>query len=60
PGDLPFSLERLDDDVSNYLGKAGTDSGLRLKSIKTSRPAAVSLEMARSTRLETKSSMRVA
>ncbi|MBX5020990.1 FAD-dependent oxidoreductase [Rhizobium lentis] len=43
PGDLPFSLERLDDDVRLYLGKAGADQYKPIERLKHMNPLAIEL-----------------
>ncbi|RRH79894.1 oxidoreductase, partial [Mesorhizobium tamadayense] len=43
PGDLPFSLERLDDDVSSYLGNAGAGQHLPIERLKHMNPLAIEL-----------------
>lgn len=43
PGDLPFSLERLDEDVSAYLGKAGADQDMPIDRLKHMNPLAIEL-----------------
>jgi len=42
-GDLPFSLDRLDDDVSAYLGKAGADQELPIDRLKHMNPLSIEL-----------------
>ncbi len=43
PGDLPFSLERLDDDVSRYLDKAGAGQSLPIERLKQMNPLSIEL-----------------
>ncbi|MBX5217688.1 MULTISPECIES: FAD-binding protein [unclassified Rhizobium] len=43
PGDLPFSLERLDEDVRLYLGKAGADQEMPIDRLKHMNPLAIEL-----------------
>lgn len=43
PGDTPFSLERLDEDVRAYLGKAGADQQLPIQRLKHMNPLAIEL-----------------
>ncbi|RXT20898.1 oxidoreductase [Rhizobium leguminosarum] len=43
PGDLPFSLERLDEDVREYLGKAGADQNMPIDRLKHMNPLAIEL-----------------
>ncbi|MBX5171227.1 MULTISPECIES: FAD-binding protein [unclassified Rhizobium] len=43
PGDLPFSLERLDDDVRLYLGKAGAGQDVPIDRLKHMNPLAIEL-----------------
>jgi len=43
PGDLPFSLERLDDDVSSYLRNAGADQALPIDRLRHMNPLAIEL-----------------
>ncbi|CAK07326.1 MULTISPECIES: FAD-dependent oxidoreductase [Rhizobium] len=43
PGDLPFSLERLDEDVREYLGKAGADQDMPIDRLKHMNPLAIEL-----------------
>jgi succinate dehydrogenase / fumarate reductase flavoprotein subunit len=43
PGDLPFSLDRLDDDVSRYLANAGASQELPIDRLKHMNPLAVEL-----------------
>ncbi|WP_327209643.1 FAD-binding protein [Rhizobium leguminosarum] len=43
PGDLPFSLERLDEDVRAYLGKAGADQAMPIDRLKHMNPLAIEL-----------------
>ncbi|ANK85380.1 MULTISPECIES: FAD-dependent oxidoreductase [Rhizobium] len=43
PGDLPFSLERLDEDVRLYLGKAGADQQMPIHRLKHMNPLAIEL-----------------
>jgi succinate dehydrogenase/fumarate reductase flavoprotein subunit len=43
PGDLPFSLDRLDDDVRRYLGKAGADQNLPIDRLKHMNPLSIEL-----------------
>jgi succinate dehydrogenase/fumarate reductase flavoprotein subunit len=43
PGDLPFSLERLDPDVADYLGKAGARQGLPIARLQHMNPLAIEL-----------------
>ncbi|MBY4607311.1 FAD-binding protein [Rhizobium sp. 9T] len=43
PGDLPFSLERLDEDVRLYLGKAGADQDMPIDRLKHMNPLAIEL-----------------
>lgn len=43
PGDLPFSLERLDEDVRDYLGKAGADQDMPIDRLKHMNPLAIEL-----------------
>jgi succinate dehydrogenase/fumarate reductase flavoprotein subunit len=43
PGDLPFSLERLDDDVRAYLGTAGADQALPIDRLRHMNPLAIEL-----------------
>ncbi|MBP2446240.1 FAD-dependent oxidoreductase [Rhizobium leguminosarum] len=43
PGDLPFSLERLDDDVRLYLGKAGAGQDMPIDRLKQMNPLAIEL-----------------
>ncbi|MBY5581663.1 FAD-binding protein [Rhizobium leguminosarum] len=42
-GDLPFSLERLDEDVRDYLGKAGADQDMPIDRLKHMNPLAIEL-----------------
>jgi len=42
-GDLPFSLERLDDDVRLYLGNAGADQKMPIDRLKHMNPLAIEL-----------------
>ncbi|WP_064696151.1 FAD-dependent oxidoreductase [Rhizobium aegyptiacum] len=42
-GDLPFSLERLDEDVRLYLGKAGAGQGMPIDRLKQMNPLAIEL-----------------
>ncbi|MEH7846331.1 FAD-binding protein [Rhizobium laguerreae] len=43
PGDLPFSLERLDEDVRDYLGEAGADQDMPIDRLKHMNPLAIEL-----------------
>ncbi|MDR9805120.1 FAD-binding protein [Rhizobium hidalgonense] len=43
PGDLPFSLERLDEDVRLYLGKAGASQDMPIDRLKHMNPLAIEL-----------------
>ncbi|MBB2841389.1 UNVERIFIED_ORG: succinate dehydrogenase/fumarate reductase flavoprotein subunit [Rhizobium etli] len=43
PGDLPFSLERLGEDVRLYLGKAGADQQMPIDRLKHMNPLAIEL-----------------
>ncbi|MDC9812409.1 FAD-dependent oxidoreductase [Rhizobium binxianense] len=43
PGDLPFSLERLDEDVGVYLGKAGAGQDRPIDRLKHMNPLAIEL-----------------
>ncbi|MCH2249083.1 MAG: FAD-binding protein [Cognatishimia sp.] len=43
PGDLPFSLDRLDTDVATYLSKAGADHDLPIDRLKHMNPLAIEL-----------------
>ncbi|MBY3134731.1 FAD-dependent oxidoreductase [Rhizobium laguerreae] len=43
PGDLPFSLERLDEDVREYLGKAGAGQDMPIDRLKHMNPLAIEL-----------------
>lgn len=43
PGDLPFSLDRLDPDVATYLSKAGADQDLPIDRLKHMNPLAIEL-----------------
>jgi succinate dehydrogenase/fumarate reductase flavoprotein subunit len=43
PGDLPFSLDRLDDDVSLYLETAGASQKLPIERLKHMNPLAIEL-----------------
>ncbi|NEJ74686.1 FAD-binding protein [Rhizobium phaseoli] len=43
PGDLPFSLERLDEDVRLYLGKAGAGQDMPIDRLKHMNPLAIEL-----------------
>ena len=43
PGDKPFSLERLDDDVRTYLGKAGAGQHLPIDRLRHMNPLAIEL-----------------
>jgi succinate dehydrogenase/fumarate reductase flavoprotein subunit len=43
PGDQPFGLERLDDDVSAYLKSAGADQALPIERLKHMNPLAIEL-----------------
>lgn len=43
PGDLPFSLDRLDDDVKTYLGKAGAAQDLPIDRLRHMNPLAIEL-----------------
>jgi succinate dehydrogenase/fumarate reductase flavoprotein subunit len=43
PGDLPFSLDRLDVDVSRYLAKAGADQHLPIDRLKQMNPLSIEL-----------------
>ena len=43
PGDLPFSLDRLDDDVATYLATAGTDQELPIQRLRHMNPLAIEL-----------------
>ena len=43
PGDEPFSLERLDDDVRNYLGTAGADQPMPIDRLRHMNPLAIEL-----------------
>lgn len=42
-GDLPFSLERLDDDVKRYLGNAGSGHDLPIERLRHMNPLAIEL-----------------
>ncbi|MES5100753.1 FAD-binding protein [Agrobacterium sp. BA1120] len=43
PGDKPFDLERLDDDVRHYLGKAGASQELPIARLQHMNPLAIEL-----------------
>ncbi|WP_426036506.1 FAD-binding protein [Cypionkella sp. TWP1-2-1b2] len=43
PGDLPFSLDRLDADVAAYLGKAGAKQGLPIDRLRQMNPLSIEL-----------------
>ncbi|OLP57872.1 oxidoreductase [Xaviernesmea oryzae] len=43
PGDLPFSLDRLDEDVKTYLGKAGAKQALPIERLAHMNPLAIEL-----------------
>ncbi|MDE1992922.1 MAG: FAD-binding protein [Rhizobiaceae bacterium] len=43
PGDLPFGLDRLDDDVTQYLGKAGAAQGMPIERLRHMNPLAIEL-----------------
>lgn len=43
PGDLPFSLDRLDGDVSAYLGAAGAVQGLPIDRLRQMNPLSIEL-----------------
>jgi aspartate oxidase len=43
PGDLPFSLDRLDDDVSAYLSSAGADQDMPIDRLRHMNPLAIEL-----------------
>jgi succinate dehydrogenase/fumarate reductase flavoprotein subunit len=43
PGDLPFSLDRLDDDVARYLGSAGASQATPIGRLKHMNPLAIEL-----------------
>ncbi|PDT15821.1 oxidoreductase [Rhizobium sp. J15] len=43
PGDLPFSLERLDEDVRAYLGNAGADQAMPIDRLKHMNPLSIEL-----------------
>jgi succinate dehydrogenase/fumarate reductase flavoprotein subunit len=43
PGDAPFSLDRLDDDVSQYLKTAGADHNLPIDRLRHMNPLAIEL-----------------
>ena len=43
PGDLPFSLDRLDSDVADYLGKAGALQGLPIDRLHHMNPLSIEL-----------------
>ncbi len=43
PGDLPFSLDRLDEDVHRYLTNAGADHALPIDRLKHMNPLAIEL-----------------
>ncbi len=43
PGDLPFSLDRLDADVSAYLGKAGASQDLPIDRLRHMNPLSIEL-----------------
>ncbi len=43
PGDLPFSLDRLDDDVGAYLRNAGAGQGLPIERLRHMNPLAIEL-----------------
>lgn len=43
PGDLPFSLDRLDADVADYLGKAGAVQGLPIDRLRQMNPLSIEL-----------------
>ena len=43
PGDLSFSLERLDDDVRGYLGNAGADQASPIERLRHMNPLAIEL-----------------
>ncbi|MCM2475490.1 FAD-binding protein [Rhizobium sp. CG5] len=43
PGDLPFSLERLDDDVKTYLGNAGASQALPIERLRHMNPLSIEL-----------------
>ncbi len=43
PGDLPFSLDRLDADVDAYLGKAGAGQGLPIDRLRHMNPLSIEL-----------------
>jgi succinate dehydrogenase/fumarate reductase flavoprotein subunit len=43
PGDLPFSLQRLDEDVSGYLKSAGADQAMPIDRLRHMNPLAIEL-----------------
>jgi succinate dehydrogenase / fumarate reductase, flavoprotein subunit len=43
PGDRPFSLDRLDEDVRHYLGKAGASQALPIDRLRQMNPLAIEL-----------------
>lgn len=43
PGDLPFSLERLDQDVSEYLSKAGANQATPIERLRHMNPLSIEL-----------------
>ncbi len=43
PGDRPFSLDRLDDDVATYLKTAGADQGMPIDRLRHMNPLAIAL-----------------
>jgi succinate dehydrogenase/fumarate reductase flavoprotein subunit len=43
PGDLPFDLERVDDDVKRYLGNAGADQEMPIERLRHMNPLAIEL-----------------
>ncbi|MCB9994608.1 MAG: FAD-binding protein [Hyphomicrobiaceae bacterium] len=43
PGDQPFSFDRLDDDVRNYLGQAGATGSLPIDRLRHMNPLAIEL-----------------
>ncbi len=43
PGDLPFDLERLDDDVKHYLANAGAGQALPIRRLRHMNPLAIEL-----------------
>lgn len=43
PGDLPFSLDRLDDDVSRYLSSAGANQAMPIERLRHMNPLSIEL-----------------